>query len=113
MGDYFDRTNPVYPEHLFRRRYRMSRDLFLIIPRGVRDYDPYFQCRPDATGALGFTSYQKCSAAIRMLSYGMAADIFDEYLRMGESTCLESMHRFCRAVIAVFGEVYVLEEANS
>jgi hypothetical protein len=79
----------------------MSRELFMVILRGVRNYDPYFQCRPDATGALGFTSYQKCSAAIRMLSYGMAADIFDEYLRMSESTCLEAMCRFYRAVIAV------------
>ena len=26
---------------------------------------------------------------------------------MGESTCLESMYRFCRAVIAVFGEYYL------
>nr|XP_051190786.1 uncharacterized protein LOC127304120 [Lolium perenne] len=34
----------------------------------------------------------------------MAADIFDEYLRMGESTCFESMYRFYRAVIAVFGK---------
>ncbi|KAK1612486.1 hypothetical protein QYE76_036159 [Lolium multiflorum] len=52
---------------------------------------------------------QKCSAAIRMLSYGMPADIFDEYLRMGESTCLEAIYRFCRAVIAVFGEYYCRE----
>ncbi|XP_051211156.1 uncharacterized protein [Lolium perenne] len=89
--DYFDRTNPVFPEKMFRHRYRMSRDMFMIILHGVRDYDPYFQCRPDATGALGFTSYQKYSTAIRMLSYGMAADIFDEYLRLGESTCLEML----------------------
>ncbi|KAK1605723.1 hypothetical protein QYE76_029396 [Lolium multiflorum] len=107
--DYFHLTNPIFPEKLFRRRYRMSRDMFLVIIRGVRNYDPYFQCRPDATGVLGFTSYQKCSAAIRMLSYGMVVDIFDEYLRMGESTCLESMYRFCRAVIAVFGEYYCRE----
>ncbi|XP_051189866.1 uncharacterized protein [Lolium perenne] len=93
----------------YPRRYRMSRDLFWVILRGVRNYDPYFQCRPDATGAIGFTSYQKCSAAICMLSYGMAADIFDEYLRMGESTCLETMYRFYRAVIDVFGEYYCRE----
>ncbi|XP_071681827.1 uncharacterized protein [Lolium perenne] len=79
--------------HRGSRRYRMSRDLFMVILRGVRDYDTYFQCRTDATGALGFTSYQKCFAAIHMVSYGMDADIFDEYLRMGESTCLEFMFR--------------------
>lgn len=41
-----------------------------------------------------------------MLSYGMTVDIVDEYLRMGESTCLESMYRFCQAVIVVFGQYY-------
>ena len=39
----------------------------------------------------------------------MAADIFDEYLRMGESTCLDAMYKFCRTVIAVFGEYYLRE----
>jgi hypothetical protein len=86
----------------------MSRDLFMVILRSIRDYDPYFQCRPDTTSALGFT-YQKCPVAIHMLSYGMPADIFDDYLRMGESTWLESMYRFCRAVISVFGEYYCRE----
>ncbi|XP_071680083.1 uncharacterized protein [Lolium perenne] len=94
-------------EHMFQRHYRMSRYLFLVILRGVEDYDLYFQCRPDAAGKLGFTSYQKCYATIHMLSYGMSGDIFDEYLRMSESTCLESMYRFCRAVNALFGELYL------
>ena len=89
--DYFHQTDAVYKEHFFWRRYRMSRNLFLTILRGVKDYDPYFQCWRDTTGALGFTSYQKYSVAIRMLSYGMHADIFDENLRMGESTSLDSM----------------------
>ncbi|KAK1697966.1 hypothetical protein QYE76_014663 [Lolium multiflorum] len=44
-----------------------------------------------------------------LVGHQMAADIFDEYLRMGESTCLESMYRFCRAVIAVFEEYYCRE----
>jgi hypothetical protein len=26
---------------------------------GVRFHDPYFRCKPDATGKLGFSSYQK------------------------------------------------------
>jgi hypothetical protein len=89
--DYFHLTKPIYEEHMFQRRYRISRYLFMVIIRGVRDYDPYFQCRPDTIGKLGFTSYQKCSAAIRMLLYVMLGVIFEAYLRMSESTCHESM----------------------
>jgi hypothetical protein len=60
----------------------------LIILRGVRDYEPYFRCRPDATGKLGFTSYQKCFAAIRILWYGVSGDIFDDYLRIVRASAL-------------------------
>ncbi|XP_071674446.1 uncharacterized protein [Lolium perenne] len=108
-ADYFHLTDPLFKEKMFRRRYRMSWDLFMVILRAVTNYEPYFQCRPDATGAPGFTSYKKCSAAIHMISYGMAADIFDEYLRMRESTCLESMYRFYQAAITVFGQHYCRE----
>ena len=44
-----------------------------------------------------------------MLAYGVAGDLVDEYMRMGESTCLESMYKFCEAVVAVFGEEYLRE----
>jgi hypothetical protein len=87
----------------------MSRKSLLTILSGVRADDNYFTARPDATGKFGFTSYQKCSVAIRMLAYGVAGDLIDEYFRMSESTCLESMYKFCRAVIAVFGIVYLRE----
>jgi hypothetical protein len=40
--DYFHLTDPVYKEHTCRRRYRMSRDMFMVILRNVRDYYPYF-----------------------------------------------------------------------
>jgi hypothetical protein len=42
----------------------MSRKLFGQIIEGVRLYDPYFRCKPDATGKLGFSLYQKYLAAI-------------------------------------------------
>jgi hypothetical protein len=100
------------PGKLFRRRYRMSRDLFLFILQGIRDYDRYFQCRHDATGALGFTLYKKCSATIRILSYGMAVDIFDEYMRMGDSTCLNSMYRFLPSRAFLVQRIYYLREAT-
>jgi hypothetical protein len=88
----------------------MSRYMFMVILLGVRDYDFYFQCMPDVTGKLDFTSYQKCSATIRMHSDGMLGDIFDEYLQMCESTCHGSMYRFCRAVNGVWQTV--LESPN-
>jgi hypothetical protein len=40
---------------------------------------------------------------------GIVADIFDEYLRMGESTCLDYMYQFFRVVIVVFEEYYLRE----
>jgi hypothetical protein len=62
-ADYFHLETALYRNY-FRRCFRMSRKLFGRIIEGVRFHDPYFRCKPDATGKLGFSSYQKCSAAI-------------------------------------------------
>ena len=72
-------------------------------------YDDYFECKEDAVGKIGFSSYQKCTAVIRMLAYGVPGDLIDEYVRMSESTCLESLYKFCKVVIAVFGPKYLRE----
>ena len=45
----------------------------------------------DALGRLGLSSLQKCTAAIRMLAYGLPADACDEYVRIGETTALVAM----------------------
>jgi hypothetical protein len=87
----------------------MSRNLFLKIMQGVRDYTSYFQFKADATGKLGFTPYQKYYVTIYMLAYRVAGDLIDECLWMSETTCLQSMYRFCKVVIAVFNEVYLRE----
>ena len=34
----------------------MSRKLFLRIVNSIREFDNYFKCKMDCTGALGFTS---------------------------------------------------------
>jgi hypothetical protein len=107
--DYFDPINPLFKEKAIRRCYRMSRELFLVILNGVREYDDYFEAKYDYTGKIVFSSYQKCSTAVRHLAYGVRGDLIDDYMRMSESTCHEAMHRFCEDVIAVFGDYYLRE----
>jgi hypothetical protein len=42
-----------------------------------------------------------------VLTYRVAADATDEYVRIGESTALESLRMFVKAVIEVFGVEYL------
>ena len=104
--DYFS-DNPTYDQEFFRRRFRMKRPLFLHIVDGVAGHDSFFQNKHDATGRRSLSPLQKSTAAIRMLAYGVAADSVDDYIRIGESTTLECVKQFVRAVIEVFGEEYL------
>ena len=109
--DYFAET-PTFSPRLFRRRFRMNRPLFFRIQHGVEAYDPYFVQRRDACGKVGLSSLQKISAAFRMLAYGVPADSVDEYVRIGESTVIESLKKFVKAIIAVFGDEYLRSPNN-
>ncbi|KAL5548699.1 hypothetical protein UlMin_003930 [Ulmus minor] len=42
-----------------------------------------------------------------MLAYGIAADATDEYIKIGESTAIQSLKKICRAVVEVFSEQYL------
>ncbi|KAK1641901.1 hypothetical protein QYE76_059706 [Lolium multiflorum] len=57
--------------------------------------------------AVQLAGRYKCTVAMRMLAYGAPGDTADDYLRMAESTALDCFYRFCRAVIAVFGDYYL------
>ncbi|XP_071677296.1 uncharacterized protein [Lolium perenne] len=81
-ADYFNNDATHSPKE-FRRRFRMNKELFLKIVHGVREYDTYFMAKRDCT------------------------DTTNDYLRMAESTCTETLYRFCRAFIAVFGKDYL------
>jgi hypothetical protein len=107
--DYFHPTKPFFMPNMYRRHFLMSRDLFLTVLREVRYYDPFFGCKPDAIGKLGFTSYQECFAAICILAYRVSSDLIDEYLWMRETTCLDVTYKFCRAAVPSFGELYLRE----
>jgi hypothetical protein len=61
----------------------------------------------NAANVLGLSCFQKVTAAMRMLTYGVPADATDEYVRIGESTALESLRRFVAAVVEIFGDQYL------
>ncbi|KAI8559745.1 hypothetical protein RHMOL_Rhmol04G0198100 [Rhododendron molle] len=86
----------------------MQKPLFMRIHDAVLQHDPVnFQQRRDAFQKLGLSSLQKVTAALRMLAYGMAADQCDEYLKIGESTVMKSLKKFCNVVIEIFGSEYL------
>ncbi|XP_074283998.1 uncharacterized protein LOC141608555 [Silene latifolia] len=104
--DYFA-PEPVYPEQIFRRRFRMRRELFLRIVEGLGNHTNYFRHRVDAAKIKGLSPLQKCTAAIRILAYGAPADAVDEYIKIGKTTAIECLSEFCRAIIEVFGDTYM------
>ncbi|XP_022024868.1 putative nuclease HARBI1 [Helianthus annuus] len=88
VNDYFS-DEPLYNDEIFRRRFRMNRRLFTRIANDLAGLDPFFTQRPDARNYEGFTTLQKCVAAIRQLAYGTVADALDEYLQMSARTTRE------------------------
>ena len=95
--DYF--ATPYVYKSFFRRRFRMSRPLFLRIVNEVEQYDPYFIQRTYVIGVLGLSSLQKITDAYRILAYGTPADSVDEYIRIGESTVIESLRRLGKLLL--------------
>ncbi|XP_023637544.1 uncharacterized protein LOC111830208 [Capsella rubella] len=105
-NDYFSES-PTYTNAMFRRRFRMNKPLFMRIVNIMENGVPYFVQRRDATGRLGLSALQKCTAAIRMMAYGCAADAVDEYLRLAETTAHKCLEAFVDGVITFFGDEYL------
>ncbi|VVA28330.1 PREDICTED: putative nuclease HARBI1 [Prunus dulcis] len=61
----------------------------------------------DATGILGLLPEQKLTASLWMLAFGASADQVDEIARMGKSTILESLVRFCNAIKTLYTRDYL------
>ncbi|XP_076894530.1 kinesin-like protein KIN-14I [Bidens hawaiensis] len=85
LDDYFD-NNPVYDEKMFKRRFRLSKELLIKKAKYLEAYHSFFRQSIDARGRRGFTTYQKCTAALRQMGYGTTSDNWDEYLRMSKRT---------------------------
>ncbi|XP_020254737.1 uncharacterized protein LOC109831745 [Asparagus officinalis] len=85
----------------------MQRPLFLRIVDSLSNYDTYFTQRRNSAGKRGLSPIQKCTAAIRMLAYGVAADACDEYVKIGETTAVECVSKFCEGIVAIFENDYL------
>ncbi|XP_010445262.1 PREDICTED: uncharacterized protein LOC104727898 [Camelina sativa] len=105
-NDYFG-ENPTYTPAMFHRRFRMNKPLFERIVSTIENGVPYFKQRRDATGRLGLSALQKCSAAIHMMAYECSADAVDEYLRLAETTAHKCLEKFVEGVIHLFGDIYL------
>jgi hypothetical protein len=56
------------------------------------------------TGVLGASSIQKVVGAFCMLAYGVSTDFLDDYVRMGQSTIIESLKNFVKSEIDFLGD---------
>ncbi|XP_057770844.1 uncharacterized protein LOC130990637 [Salvia miltiorrhiza] len=93
-----------------RRRY-CDRECELGAERLINDYfgtsPTYPPERRDATGRLGLSALQKCTAAMRVLAYGTSSDVVNEYLRMSSSATREALVHFVEDVISYFSDTYL------
>ncbi|CAL8162472.1 unnamed protein product [Prunus armeniaca] len=106
MEDYFI-PQSLYSDVHFRARYRMQPHLFNKVMHDICNYDDYFVQKKNCTGDLGLLPKQKFTVVIRMLAYGSSADQVDEIARMGKSTILESLVRFCDAMENLYTRDYL------
>nr|XP_043637895.1 uncharacterized protein LOC122608887 [Erigeron canadensis] len=96
LYDHYFTPEPTYPPDMFRRRFRMRKEIFLRIVRDINSFESseplqkHFQfVNKDATyanGHPGFNIFQKCTSVIRQLAYSFKADALDEYLQMAQDT---------------------------
>lgn len=53
------------------------------------------------------SNFQNCTAAMRMLTYYMAADLADEYNLLAPSTALKCLNRFCAVIFQCFRDGFL------
>jgi hypothetical protein len=68
----------------------MSRKLFLKIVENLREIN-YFKLKRDTISLFGFSTIQKCTISLWMLTYGMRENTHDNYVCMAESTVSDCM----------------------
>jgi hypothetical protein len=83
---------------LLQAFFKLPIKLFDEILVRVLRHDDSFRQKKDAAGKIGLSTHQKVASALRLLTSGVSSMEHDDKYRMGASTGLESMKRFCLAV---------------
>ena len=91
----------------------MRKPLFLRIVNAKEAHDPYFQQKRNCAGSLGLSAFEKVTVTVRMLACGVAADAVDDYVRIAESTSIESLKKFVQVIIDIFGNEYLRTPNNA
>ncbi|KAH9442200.1 hypothetical protein MJO29_014849 [Puccinia striiformis f. sp. tritici] len=110
VQDFFTNNNGDEEEGLsFENEFGISKSIFDRIRSDLTKKDPHFIQRKDALGNLGHSSEQKLLVSVRQLVYGIGHKraILDRYIRMAESTALESLLRFCTQIDALYSPSYL------
>ncbi|XP_068304239.1 uncharacterized protein [Pyrus communis] len=106
MKDYFI-ERPRFPAHDFQMRFRMRRELFENILNVVVNHDHYFARKIDVVGRQSLSPHQKLISTFWMLANWCSADSTDEYCRLAETTVIENLKCFCKAIEAIYGVTYL------
>ncbi|CAM8883842.1 unnamed protein product [Rhodiola kirilowii] len=106
LDDYFI-ERLIFPEGDFRRRYRMNSNLFIRLKTKLCNHDIYWHQQCDAIGVLGLLPEQKMTGDIRILTYGSCADQCAETTRMGESTTLKCLNKWCTQIVHHYKDRYL------
>jgi hypothetical protein len=84
----------------------MGTDLFIHIFNVIKKRY-LLRAKKNCTGLLGHSTLQKMTAALRIMAYGIPADLVDDNIAMTESTAIYCLRRFVKVIIKCFGELYL------
>lgn len=56
---------------------------------------------------MSYSSWRKCTAALRLLAYGTSSDILEESVRIGASTAIKCAKMFYEEIIELYEEEYL------
>lgn len=106
LDDYFSLA-ATYREYFFMPRFCVSRTVYIRLYRAVESRYSFIHQKKDAIGMKGFHMYEKCTAALRLVTYYMSVAPVEEYLRLSISTALAFLNDFLEGLVKYFKESYL------